>query len=170
MEQQKKYWFCDFCEIQILKVSKSRHEKTKKHEQNLTRQTEPTHQVVEEVVVPIVEEKVVIEEIVFPIVEEVEEYKSPRSQDRLECFERNKYWINDPKWKKGKGAFMRQNIIWFLRVFSTKSNFRDEYHEYQCIGKFGRGFWSQEHIQSFPPDIQKILVEDCARSYGLFDY
>ena len=153
MEKQKKYWFCDFCEIQILKVSKSRHEKTKKHEQNLTRrrsQTEPTHQVVEEVVVPIVEEvvveKVVIEEIVSPIVEEIveekvviEEYKSPRSQDRLECFERNKYWINDPKWEKGKGAFMRKSIIWFLRVFS-KSNFRDEEHEYQCIGKFGRGF------------------------------
>ena len=74
--------------------SAKKHEKTKKHEQNLTRrrsQTEPTHQVVEEVVVPIVEEvvveKVVIEEIVSPIVEEIveekvviEEYKSPRKQ------------------------------------------------------------------------------------------
>lgn len=94
----------------------------------------------------------------------LEEFK----QKRMTCYEKNKPLLHDLWNLKGKGRNIRRNFLNYLRWNSDK-DFSNEEEEYQTIGKFHRGWWSEYYINAFPIEYKDLLIE-IAQEYGAFDY
>lgn len=98
-----------------------------------------------------------------------------RKQNRMEIFKKNSYWLNDNLLRtKGKGCRLRNefcNAIGFI----THHTYDTEEEEYEIISrvlgkKFGRGLWNIKYLNSFPIEIQDIIKNEIANTFGAFDY
>ena len=70
---------------------------------------------------------------------------------------------------KGKGSRYRKKFIQYLKIVASKP-FENEEQEYQHINKFGRGFWSEQFIDSFDETEKAIIIHKIAYDFGAFSY
>ncbi len=71
--------------------------------------------------------------------------------------------------RKGKGMIKRKSMIVWLGYISDRQ-FENEEQEYEAIGKFGIGYWSEEFIEAFNKEEQELIINIIAKVYGAFDY
>lgn len=88
---------------------------------------------------------------------------------RRECFIKNKDWLLNAKKRKGKGSVKRRQFISFLIIGATYK-FETSDKDYEYCNKFGRGYWSEDIIESFTEQEQEIIINEIAQEYGAFDY
>ena len=70
---------------------------------------------------------------------------------------------------RGEGSHFRRNFSSFLGVGAVKV-FETEDEEYQYIGKFGRGMWDVELLESHFNDEEMATIKTIANGFGAFDY
>ena len=73
--------------------------------------------------------------------------------------------------RKGKGINSRKRFLHFIK-FGANTKFDNEEEEYNFIGKFGRGLWSEEFIckKAFYTKEEEDTIVELAKEYGAFDY
>ena len=70
----------------------------------------------------------------------------------------------------GRPALTDRAVIDSSYAVSWLNIFENEEQEYQHINKFGRGFWSEQFIDSFDETEKAIIIHKIAYDFGAFSY
>jgi hypothetical protein len=71
--------------------------------------------------------------------------------------------------RAGKGKQTRSEWLCFIQ-HGARTVFNTEQDEYEYIGKFGRGHWSEEFLKKGFTQNEIKMIVDLAKEYGAFDY
>ena len=71
--------------------------------------------------------------------------------------------------RAGKGKQTRSEWLCFIQ-HGARTLFETEEKEYEYIGKFGRGRWSEEFLKKGFTQKEIEMIVDFAHEYGAFDY